>query len=348
MTLVIKAREDAVDDSTLKPAAKAINDGGVVVFPTETVYGIGADAFNPRAVRRIFEIKKRPADNPLIVHIAKLEDLEELVKTIPHEARKLIDAFWPGPLTLILPKKDTVPDEVTAGLPTVAVRMPAHRVALKLIELSGTPIAAPSANPAGKPSGTEGRHVIEDFYGKVDVIIDGGRTSLGLESTVLDLTGEKPRIVRPGFITKEDIESVLGKELETYVPKKNEKPISPGMKYRHYAPDAEMFVITGDEREKLEKMKNAAERMLKDGKRVGLILFRDDIPAELAHLDRVENCVMKICSSDERLAASKLFLTLREFDERNVDIILAEEKEEKGLWLAIMNRVRKAAGGKVL
>ncbi len=348
MTLVIKAREDAVDDSTLKPAARAIRVGGVVIFPTETVYGIGADAFNPRAVRKIFEIKKRPADNPLIVHIAKLEDLEKLVKTIPHEARKLIDAFWPGPLTLILPKKDHVPKEATAGLPTVAVRMPAHRVALKLIELSETPIAAPSANPAGKPSGTDGRHVIEDFYGKVDVIIDGGRTSLGLESTVLDLTGEKPRIVRPGFITREDIESVLSKEVEIYVPKKNEKPVSPGMKYRHYAPDAEMMVVTGDEREKLKKMKNAVEKMLWEGKKIGLILFRDDIPAELAHLERVENCVIKICSSDERLAASKLFSTLREFDEDGVDTILAEGKEERGLWLAIMNRVKKAAGGKLL
>ncbi len=350
MTEIIRVDEEKASIDALKPAIEAVRRGGVVVFPTETVYGVGADAFNRRAVRKIFEVKGRPADNPLIVHVCSMEQVENVAREISDDAKKLMDAFWPGPLTVVLPKREEVPAEVTAGLDTVAVRMPSHRVALKLIEGCETPIAAPSANIAGKPSGTKAEHVMQDFYGKVDVIIDSGDTPLGLESTVVKIEKDRVVVLRPGFITPEDIESVIGKKAVLYEQLKGKdlsKPLSPGMKYRHYAPDADMVVVVGENRDLvIRKISEVAISELKKGRKVGTLLFDDETHAALKKLENL--VVIKLCGRDARKAARTLFSVLREFDKENVDFIVAEGRIEDGLWISIMNRLKKAAEGRII
>ncbi|ASI99597.1 L-threonylcarbamoyladenylate synthase [Thermococcus celer] len=337
MTVVINMR-DGVDEEKIRIAARFILRGELVAFPTETVYGLGADALNEKAVRKIFEAKKRPADNPLIIHIARLDDLERIAREVPPEARLLAERFWPGPLTLVLPKGEDVPDVTTGGLDTVAVRMPAHPIALSLIRAS-TPIAAPSANVSGKPSPTLAEHVVDDFYGRIACIIDGGETEIGVESTVLDLSSERPTLLRPGGLPLEEIEKVVG-GVEVH-PAVEGKPVdvarSPGMKYRHYSPSAQVVVVEGAREKVRRKIGELVEEYRSKGLRVGVMATETHDADEFFHLGKTE-----------REVARNLFKALRELDKRGVDVIIAEGVEERGLGLAVMNRLKKAAGYRIV
>ncbi|MDF2676233.1 MAG: threonylcarbamoyl-AMP synthase [Bacillota bacterium] len=340
-TKIVRIEKNNNAQEIISEAAKIINDGGLVVFPTETVYGIGADALNDDAVDKIFKAKGRPQDNPLIVHISSMDELNNLVSEIPEKAKKLSEAFWPGPLTLILKKSKIMSDKITAGLDTVAVRYPSNEIALQLIKISGKPIAAPSANTSGKPSPTEASHVIEDLMGKVDMIIDGGSTYIGLESTVIDMTSDIPMILRPGGITKEDVESILGEcEYDPAIIKSNEKiiPKSPGQKYRHYSPKAEVILYKGSIENIAEKINQDYEEALHQGKHPGIMSTNQT--------EKYYNSKTTLCMGDRTkllTISSNLFSCLRKFDEMGVDVIFAEAVEEQGLGKAIMNRVGKAA-----
>jgi len=337
MTVVINMR-DGLDERKIRIAARFILEGKLVAFPTETVYGLGADALNASAVKRIFEAKGRPADNPLIVHIARFEELKRLASHIPREAKLLAEHFWPGPLTIVLPKREEVPYVTTGGLDTVAVRMPSHPIARALIEES-TPIAAPSANISGRPSPTLAEHVIDDFYGKIECIIDGGETQVGLESTVIDLTSEKPVLLRPGGLPLEELEKVIG-EIEIH-PAVRGKLIdvakSPGMKYRHYSPRAMVIVVEGKKENVRKKIAELVEDYRAKGLRVGVMATEEYEADEFFPLGR----------SEEEIARN-LFRALRELDKRGVDVIIAEGIEERGLGFAVMNRLRKAAGYRIV
>jgi len=304
-----------LDKKDVVEAAEIIKSGGIVAFPTETVYGLGADVFNEGAVKKIFEVKGRPADNPLIVHIADKEDVEKIA-FVNENAKKLIDKFWPGPLTIILKKKD-IPDIVTAGLDSVAIRMPRNETALELIRKSGM-IAAPSANLSGKPSATNFKHVLDDFDGKVDAIIKDEDSEIGLESSVIDLTG-KPKLLRPGGLSLEDVEKVIGK-LE--VSDGNEEIIkSPGMKHKHYSPNAILVLVEGDNHEIVrEEIDRMADEYSVEGKKVE-IMYNEEL----------------------QKFAKSLFKRMRELDKEKVDVIIVEGVKEAGIGLAVMNRLRKAA-----
>ncbi len=337
MTLIVKIDPLKIDERKIKLCADLIKKGKVIAFPTETVYGLGADCFNERAVKRIFEIKGRPSDNPLIVHIATYTQLRKVVKELPLDVVKLMELFWPGPITFVLKKRKEIPDIVTANLDTVAVRMPSHKVARNLIEKAG-PIAAPSANLSGKPSPTSFQHVFNDLYGKVDCIIDSGTTTIGLESTVVLCTQKPYKILRPGYITLEDLKEII-KDIE--YKDDIEKPLSPGMKYKHYAPDAEMIIITGSVKEKLMKIEKILEES-KD-KKIGLCYYS----LELKEIANNFNFSYFLGNSYEQIALS-LFSSLREMDNKNVELILFEGVEEKGLGYSIMNRLKKASGYNIL
>ncbi len=321
----------------LVEASNLIKENEVVAFPTETVYGLGANAKSDEAVEKIFKAKGRPSDNPLIVHISNEEQLDELVEEIPGSAQKLMKAYWPGPLTIIFKNKQGVLSErVTAGLDTVGIRMPDHPIALHLIEESGLPIAAPSANRSGKPSPTTAQHVLEDLEGRISGIVDGGETGVGVESTVVDCTREIPMILRPGGVTKEQLEQIAGQVLVDPSLKEGEgAPKSPGMKYAHYAPNAPLFLVEGDKKaiDELILEKQA------EGLKVGVLTTeerKDDYQAE---------CVIA-CGKREQLetVAHSLYETLRAFNKRDVDIIFSEVFPLEGVGLAIMNRLQKAAG----
>jgi len=344
MTLVYKADPLEPDRLILRKAAEIIRKGGLVAFPTETVYGLGANALDPEAVKKIFLTKGRPADNPLIVHIADKDHIHKLTKRIPKEAIALITRFFPGPLTIVLEKKPIVPDETTANLPTVAVRMPNHKIALGLIEESGTPIAAPSANKAGRPSPTRAQHVLQDLGGEVDLIIDGGATRFGLESTVVDLTAKPPELLRPGAVTLEMLREVLGTvqihpSVLQQVAWKDVVAKSPGMKYRHYAPRAELMVVLGNHRDVQRKI----EHLIQD---FGLRNMKIGVATTTGKQYRVSH-LEKLGRSKQEIARS-LFDVLRRFDEAEVDVIFAEGVDEEGLGLAIMNRLKKASGYKII
>ncbi|MDI6737915.1 MAG: L-threonylcarbamoyladenylate synthase [Nanoarchaeota archaeon] len=337
MTIILKISKDNPEKILVKQAAVIIKEGGLVAFPTETVYGLGADALNPKAVAKIFEAKGRPADNPLIAHIADKKDVYRLAKEVPKEAELLMKEFWPGPLTIILKKSNLVPDIVTAGLDTVAIRMPSHKVALALIKEAKTPIAAPSANLSGKPSPTDAGHVIEDMKGRVDVIIDSGKTDIGVESTVIDMTVKPPLVLRPGGLPKEELEEFLkniGKE------EKSDKPKAPGMKYRHYAPNADVIVVEGNKEKVMKKTKELIEEYKLKGKKVGVMAAIKE--------HGYEADVVKFIGSTEKEVAKKLFRALRDFDKEDIHVIIAEGIEEKGIGEAVMNRLRKAAGYNVV
>ncbi|AHF80516.1 L-threonylcarbamoyladenylate synthase [Thermococcus paralvinellae] len=339
MTVVINMR-DGFDKRKIKIAAKFIREGKLVAFPTETVYGLGADALNEEAVRRIFEAKGRPADNPLIVHIADFDQLYELARDIPREAKILAEYFWPGPLTIVLPKKSNVPKVTTGGLDTVAIRMPAHEIALGLIRTSRRPIAAPSANISGKPSPTLAEHVVDDFYGRIECIIDGGEVKIGVESTVLDLTTKPPTLLRPGGLPLEEIEKVIGKVKIHPVVKGKAVDVAkaPGMKYKHYAPNAQVIVIEGSRERVKEKIKELLNEYKRGGVKVGVMATGDFYEAD---------AYINLGNSEEEIAKN-LFRALRDLDKSGVDVILAEGIEEKGLGLAVMNRLRKAAGYRII
>ncbi|ASJ10997.1 threonylcarbamoyl-AMP synthase [Thermococcus sp. P6] len=333
MTVVINMR-DGPDEGKIRIAARFILEGKLVAFPTETVYGLGADALREDAVRRIFEVKGRPPDNPLIVHVASFDDLKKVARDIPPEAKLLARRFWPGPLTLVLPARDEVPRVTTGGLDTVAVRMPAHPIALALIKAS-TPLAAPSANVSGRPSPTLAEHVADDFYGRIECIIDGGETPIGVESTVIDLSSEEPTVLRPGGLPIEEIERVLGK-LEVQVKAKGVAR-SPGMKYRHYSPNARVVVVEGKGERVREKIRELIEEYRSRGLKVGVMArYRYDADGFFNPGRTTEE------------VARNLFRGLRELDKLGVDVIIAEGVEEKGLGVAVMNRLRKAAGGRII
>jgi L-threonylcarbamoyladenylate synthase len=327
-------------------AAAVLREGGLVAFPTETVYGLGADATNASAVARIYEAKGRPSDNPLIVHVADRGSLTQVVREIPPKAEPLMERFWPGPLTLVMAKLPTVPDRVTGNLPTVAVRMPDHPIALALIKAAGVPVAAPSANLSGRPSPTSADHVTEDLAGRVDIIIDGGDTGVGLESTVLDLTVDPPMLLRPGGVTVEDLEEAIGPiQIDRVVHggEAGEAPRAPGMKYKHYAPEAHVILVNGPVLQMQAKIKDIAYEFQEEGKRVGVMCSVESrgvyqAPVILEYGTREDLTSM----------AADLFSTLRAFDRHQVDVILVEGVPSTGIGLAIMNRLRKAAAGRVV
>jgi L-threonylcarbamoyladenylate synthase len=341
-TKIVKVDPNNIDYDIIKEAAQIINNGGTVVFPTETVYGIGADALNDEAVDKIFKAKGRPQDNPLIVHIANFSDLYDLASEVPEKAKVLADKYWPGPMTMILNKKGILSDKITAGLKTAAIRLPINEIALALIRESKKPIAAPSANTSGKPSPTEAGHVIDDLMGKVDMIIDGGSTYIGLESTVVDMTTEVPMILRPGGVTIEDIVKVLGDcEYDPAIIKNDEKivPKSPGQKYRHYSPKADVIMYKGSIENIVDNIVQDYEKFELEGRNIGIM--------STLQTEKYYTGKNTICVGDRNnllTISSNLFRDLRKFDELGMDVILAESVDEKGLGKAIMNRLGKAAG----
>lgn len=341
--------------SQLEEPARLLQQNEVVAFPTETVYGLGGNAFSDEAVRKIFAAKGRPSDNPLIVHIASVDQLKSLVTTVPPLGKKLMEAFWPGPLTLVLPGSQKVSSYVTAGLDTVAVRMPDHPVALELIRRTGLPLAAPSANLSGKPSPTRAEHVFKDLAGKILGVVDGGPTGIGVESTVVDVTGEIPIILRPGGISKEELESVAGRvdwdEAVSPEHRQSEKqlqqltPRSPGMKYRHYAPQGEMWLVEADSvPEMIRLIRDRIQYFHEQGKKVG-VLTTQEHQREYPEADAV---VVSGSRARPETVARSLYGALRELDEHHVDIILAETFPSEGMGEALMNRLYKASGGQIL
>ncbi|HHZ19454.1 MAG TPA: threonylcarbamoyl-AMP synthase [Firmicutes bacterium] len=344
METVIYRLPDPREDTWLEHAAETLQRGGLVAFPTETVYGLGAAMSHPPAIRQVFTVKVRPNDNPLILHIYELGQLAEIAREIPPVAYRLAERFWPGPLTLVLPARPEVPAEVTAGLPTVAVRMPSHPVALALLRKTGIPVAAPSANLSGRPSPTTGDAVVEDLFGAIDVIIDAGPTGVGLESTVLDLTGDRPRVLRPGGVTPEMLAEVFGPGIvEAPWRVEAQRPAAPGMKYRHYAPKAPMKVFAGPV-EKVREAINGCLRMdLPQGKKVAVLGFEDS-------RDRYPGAIFKSLGEREHpeAAAHRLFMLLRTCDREHVDQIYGELPTTQGVGLAVVNRLWKAAGGDLI
>ncbi len=336
-----------LDDAILQRAAEIIRTGGLVAFPTETVYGLGGDAFDEQAASKIYSAKGRPSDNPLIVHIAHAQDMAELCDEVPDAAYRLAQIFWPGPLTIIIPKNNRVPSAVTGGLNTVAVRLPSHAAARRFIELSGTYIAAPSANLSGRPSPTRAAHVIEDLSGRVDMIIDGGNIEIGLESTIVDLTGDVPVILRPGFITLEMLQEAVGQvEVDGAIMtgvSKDVKPKAPGMKYRHYAPKAELIIIEGEPLPVSEKLHLLADEHICQGQKVG-VMVSEEMCGDFGSAKVI--CLGSMNDGNE--IAKNLFDALRQFDEMQVDIIFAQAFSQDGIGQAVMNRLLKAAGHRII
>ena len=332
-----KTREALEKNPGLLEAAEILRNGGLVAFPTETVYGLGANALNEEAAKKIYAAKGRPSDNPLIAHISCMEELPAIVKEIPEAGRKLAEKYWPGPLTMIFPKKDVVPYGTTGGLDTVAVRMPSDPVANRLIKLAGIPVAAPSANTSGRPSPTRAEHVIEDMDGKIEMILDGGQVGIGVESTIVDVSGPVPTLLRPGAVTLEMLRETLGQvEVDPAVTRlmgAGEQPKAPGMKYRHYAPKAPVTVITG------APEKSAQEILRRVGPTSGVICFE-----EFADLFREQEVHTLGPVGDKLVQAQRVFDALRTFDTSDVTEIFAQCPDNRGLGLAIGNRLKKAAG----
>ncbi len=341
-TNIIKINNIIDDEEKMKEAAQIIKDGGIVAFPTETVYGLGSDALNEDAVKKIFIAKGRPQDNPLIVHVAS-KNIQSLVQDIPDIAQRLIDKYWPGPLTLILKKKSIIPNMTSANLDTIGIRMPNNEIALKLIEMSNTVIAAPSANISGRPSPTDVERCIDDLSGRVDCIVGGKKSDIGLESTILDCTVNPPIVLRPGGITLEMLKEIDNRiEIDGAIMKKSTgdlKPKAPGMKYRHYAPKAKVKIISGERKKTIEKIKEIVDYYIDNNKKVCILTIQEN--------EKEYNKGIKVVlGSRENLlmVAQNLFESLRKCDDLGADVILAEAYEEKGVGIAIMNRLNKAAG----
>lgn len=333
--------------AAITKGGEILKQGGLVAFPTETVYGLGANALDESASAKIYEAKGRPSDNPLIVHICNMESLDIIAKEVPKEAKELAKVMWPGPLTMIFKKKECVPLGTTGGLESVAVRMPDSKPALELIEAAGGFVAAPSANLSGRPSPTSASHVKDDLSGRIDMIIDGGDVSIGIESTIVDFTGDVPMILRPGHITLDEIRNVIGDVIMdpgiTAKPDENIRPKAPGMKYRHYAPKAEMEIVRGKPQAVVEYVNKKSNELKENSKKCGIISTSEH---------RLEyNCdIIKNVGNrnDEVAIAHNLYRVLREFDEEDVDYIFSECFEEGLHGMAIMNRLLKAAGYKVI
>ena len=330
----------------IEKAGDILKNGGLVAFPTETVYGLGADALNEMAAHKIYEAKGRPSDNPLIVHITNMKDLEKVAEVIPEAAYTVAEKYWPGPLTMIFDKTDLVPYGTTGGLETVAVRMPNEPVARAVIDAGGGFIAAPSANTSGRPSPTTAQHVEEDLTGRIDMIIDGGAVPIGVESTILDMTVTPPMILRPGAITKEMLEELIGEvsvDRALISSESKEPPKAPGMKYRHYAPEAELSIVEGPMELVIEGINRMARERSAQGYRVGVIGTEETVARYRA--DSVKSVGTR---TDESTIANHLYGILREFDNEKVDYIYSESFATGGIGSAIMNRLLKAAGHHVI
>lgn len=329
------------DDNSIAEAGAILRNGGLVAFPTETVYGLGADALRSESVRKIYEAKGRPSDNPLIVHISEISELDRLVKDINDKARALINAFMPGPFTIILKKSDIVPDTVTAGMDTVAIRCPESDTARRLIKAAGVPVAAPSANISGKPSPTEAKHVIDDMNGRIDAVVCGESCRVGVESTIVDASGEIPVLLRPGGITLDELEQAVGEvAVEKHIlssVKADEQPLCPGMKYKHYSPDAEVTVVEGD----TDRVKKKIDELLEanSDKICGVLTMS---------ANAYDSAVILSGGTDNREYAKRLFANLREFDRLGVEVVFAEFESRDGYGLAIKNRLYKAAAQRVI
>ena len=344
-TVIKKIDENCIDEKIMAEAGALLKEGSLVAFPTETVYGLGANALDEEAAAKIYAAKGRPSDNPLIVHIAEMESLPLITAEIPEAAIKLAEKFWPGPLTMVLKKSEAVPYGTTGGLDTVAVRMPSHPIALEMIRHGGGYIAAPSANTSGRPSPTLASHVAEDMNGIIPMILDGGAVGIGIESTIVDLTEGVPTILRPGFITKEMLEEVVGEvqidkglEADSKTP-----PKAPGMKYRHYAPKAELLVVEGSSEAVIEKINALVKENEEKGICTGVIGTEETISRY--HAKIVKSMGTR---TDELSISSHLYSILREFDESDAQVIYSESFEEGAMGSAIMNRLLKAAGHKMI
>ena len=345
-TIVSKITHTIEDNAVIRKAGEIIREGGLVAFPTETVYGLGGDALNPEASGKIYAAKGRPGDNPLIIHICKLEDITRIVSDFPERAKRLAQEFWPGPLTMVLPKADIVPKQTTGGLDTVAVRMPVDLTALAFIEAAGGYVAAPSANVSGRPSPTDAKYVIEDMDGRIEMILDDGAVEIGLESTIVDLTGEVPMLLRPGFITLKMLEDVLGQvDVDKTILDGDclDKPKAPGMKYKHYAPKGELTIVTGGADAVIGKINTLSGEMSVRGETVGIIAT--DETGELYHAHSIKSVGMR---DDEVSIAKNLYRILREFDDEGITVIYSESFAHGGIGQAIMNRLLKAAGHKII
>ena len=336
-----------IDIDKMQEAGNLIAAGELVAFPTETVYGLGGDALHPEAAQKIYAAKGRPSDNPLIIHIAEVADLERVAKSVPPQAKKLAEAFWPGPLTMVVWKKDSVPYATTGGLDTVAVRMPNHPVALELIRKSGKLIAAPSANTSGRPSPTEGSHVMEDLDGRIAMVLDSGPVGIGIESTIIDLTETVPMVLRPGYITPEMLSEVLGEEViidpGILAMDDTTKPKAPGMKYKHYAPKADMVIVDGEKENVVEKI----TLLIQDakGKNLKAAVIATEETKSLYEAD----VVLSVGTREEEDSIAKhMYKILRDCDKLDVDVIYSESFKTPRIGQAIMNRLLKAAGHQVI
>lgn len=349
ITVTVKAGPEGFspeEEASLRLAGKIIQDGGLVAFPTETVYGLGGDALNRDSSRKIYAAKGRPSDNPLIVHICRMEDLYKVADEVTPEALRVAKAFWPGPLTMIFKKADCVPKETTGGLETVAVRFPSHPAAQKMIEYSGGFVAAPSANLSGRPSPTVAKYVSEDMNGRIEMVIDGGEVGIGLESTIIDMTVNPPQILRPGYVTAQMLETVLGQvdtDITILSNDSGQAPKAPGMKYRHYAPKGDLTIVEGECSEVVAYVNEQLKAAASAGYKTGVICTEET--RGLYDADVVK-CVGS--RAEEATIARHLFTALREFDDDGAEIIFSESFESDGLGQAIMNRLLKAAGHKVV
>lgn len=358
-TEVVAVDPDHIDPKKIGRAAEILKAGGLVAFPTETVYGLGGDALNPASSRKIYAAKGRPSDNPLIVHIADMEHLTAIAADVPENAEKLAAAYWPGPLTMIFPKRDIVPRETTGGLDTVAVRMPSHPVAAALIRAAGGFIAAPSANLSGRPSPSTAQHVIDDLAGRIDMVISSGWVDIGVESTIVDFTEDVPCVLRPGYINLRMLQDVLGEvRIDPGIinPDANQgvRPKAPGMRYRHYAPRADLTIIEGGRDAVVRKISELAGSAVSDGQKVGL-LVSDETRERYRPLEEKAGSLpgsldLKDTGSlaDDITISRHLFAMLRAFDDDGVDVIYSESFDTPGLGMAVMNRLLKAAGHKVI
>ncbi len=346
-TIYESVDKENIDRSVIERAGAIIKEGGLVAFPTETVYGLGGDALSGASSRKIYEAKGRPSDNPLIVHIAELEDIYTVADDVPAVALKLAERYWPGPLTMIFKKKDTVPTETTGGLDTVAVRFPSHPVAKAFIKAAGGFVAAPSANLSGRPSPTSGEHVREDMDGRIDMIIDSGPCDIGIESTIIDMTSNPPMILRPGYVNEEMLSEAVGEvEKDPAVFGRSDgniRPKAPGMRYRHYAPKAMLTIVSGDNEKVTGYIKEKLEAK-EAGKRMAVLSCSADV-----HHFKDADLICDIGSrSNEIEIANRLYDALRRCDAQNIDVIYSEEFDTPDLGLAIMNRLIKAAGHSII
>lgn len=347
-TIISKITACAEDNKRIyEQAGRILKSGGLVAFPTETVYGLGADALDAAASEKIYAAKGRPSDNPLIVHIADIQDLYKLSSDVSEPALKLAEAFWPGPLTMILKKKNIVPDAITGGLGTVAIRMPCHPVAAELIRSSGIYIAAPSANISGKPSPTRAEHVIHDMDGRIDMIIADDTVDIGIESTIIDLSEQIPTILRPGFITREMLSGVLGEvRIDPAIMgslKEGVVPKAPGMKYRHYAPDAQLVIVEGEQEQVVEKINRLTAEKMKEGFVVGVMATEET--QKQYNAEHVKAIGSRM---NEASVAHNLYAALREFDQLGVQYIYSESFSTDNIGQAVMNRLIKAAGHTII